>query len=67
MASDALVDRKWMSRERLIEVLAGVPAGALLSPNLVGNLKVSRAAPDGTPGDYIGYVDFLFEEWKANP
>lgn len=48
-------DTKHLTKERLIEILSGLPDNAILMPNDVKNLAVYSNASDC---DYLGYIDF---------
>jgi len=45
---------KWLPATRLAQLLNELPAGAIVSVNAVGNLKIADEELR-----YIGYVDFL--------
>ena len=52
------VNQKYLTKERIIELLKDIPDGAILSPNAIGNTAVFNNAEKCK---FIGYIDFLLE------
>lgn len=50
--------RHEMPVERLLELLAKVPPGAVIVPNQVRNLAVM------VDGAMVGWIDFLVDHWE---
>jgi|GEM_PF-2573396 len=52
------INQKYLSKEKLIELINSLPEGSILIPNKVGNITIYDNENDC---NYSGYIDFLFE------
>jgi len=52
------VTQKYLSKEKIIELLESLPENSILSPNKVGNLAIFDNEKDC---NFIGFIDFLHD------